>query len=89
MTLSINTLLISSVQVDLSGVSRGVFVNNRALFAGGAVFADTASTSKLAVEYNHTLSQGLFGTCFLMFGNEPLGTFPVQVLTEPALLIIN
>ncbi len=60
-------------------MTRGLFVENSATFAGGAVFADAASTSKLAIEYNHTLAQSLFGSCFLMFGNEPLGVFPVQV----------
>ena len=66
-------------QVDLSAVSKGVFAHNKAVFAGGAVFADSASTSKLAVEYNHTRAQGVFGTCFMMFGNEPVGSDPPQV----------
>ena len=60
-------------------MSKGLFSHNKAVFAGGAVFADSASTSKLAVEYNHTLAQGVFGTCFMMFGNEPVRSDPPQV----------
>ena len=51
-------------------MTAGYFLNNRALYQGGAIFADTSSTSHLAVEYNHTLAQGLFGQCFILFGNE-------------------
>lgn len=60
-------------------MTSGVFAYNKAVFAGGAVFADSASTSKLAVEYNHTLAQGIFGSCFMMFGNEPVAAAPDPV----------
>ncbi len=63
-------------------MTSGVFAHNKAVFAGGAIYADRASTARLAVEYNHTLAQGLFGACFIMFGNEPIQSTPDQVYTD-------
>ena len=54
----------------MSGVTQGRFLNNKAAFAGGAIYADSASTSHLASEYNHTVAGNIFGNCFLTFGNE-------------------
>ena len=54
----------------MSGVMRGVFQDNSASFEGGAIFADSSSAGRLASEYNHSLAQGTFGPCFLVFGNE-------------------
>ena len=59
----------------MSGVTQGSFLENKAAFAGGAIYADGASTTHLASEYNHTQAQNLFGNCFVTFGNElqPVG----------------
>ena len=54
----------------MSGVTQGSFLDNKASFAGGAIYADSASTAHLASEYNHTQAQNLFGNCFVTFGNE-------------------
>ena len=54
----------------MSGVTQGSFLDNKAAFAGGAIYADSASTAHLASEYNHTQAQSLFGNCFVTFGNE-------------------
>lgn len=54
----------------MSGVVRGHFLHNKAAFAGGAVYADSPSTARLASENNHTLAQNIFGSCFITFGNE-------------------
>ena len=61
---------LSHTQVDMSEVTSANFARNKATFAGGAIFADDASTTISSNEYNHTLAQGLFGRCFLIFGNE-------------------
>ena len=68
LTLSLSLFL--AHQVDMSGVSRGRFLDNKAAFAGGAIYADSASTAHLASEYNHTQAQNIFGNCFVTFGNE-------------------
>jgi len=54
----------------MSESTRANFTLNKATFAGGAIFADDASSSISSNEYNHTLAQGRFGQCFLVFGNE-------------------
>ena len=54
----------------MSGVIQGRFLDNKAGFAGGAIYADSASTAHLGSEYNHTLAQNVFGDCFVTFGNE-------------------
>ena len=57
-------------QLDLSGVTRGNFRRNRAMFSGGAIFADDTSSSVTAIEYTHQLAENNLGPCFLQFGNE-------------------
>ena len=54
----------------MTDVTAGYFLNNRALFQGGAIYADISSTTHLAIEFNHTVAQGIFGGCYLLFGNE-------------------
>lgn len=71
----------------MSAVTTGLFGHNKAIFAGGAIYADSPSTTELAVEYNHTLAQGLFGTCFIMFGNEFTG--PVSPVSAELLMFIT
>ena len=56
----------------MSGVTSGSFKDNIA-FQGGAISADSSSSSLLAVEYNHSRAEGNFGSCFIMFGNELRG----------------
>lgn len=65
-------------QVDMSDVTSANFTRNKATFAGGAIFADEASTTISSNEYTHALAQGRFGRCFLMFGNE----FNLQSVSE-------
>ena len=71
----------------MTEVTMGLFAHNKAIFAGGAIYADSPSTTQLAVEYNHTLAQGQFGTCFVMFGNEFLG--PVTPVSSELLIFIS
>ena len=54
----------------MTAVTHGQFLNNKVAFAGGAIYADSASTAHLASENNHTSSQDIFGNCFVTFGNE-------------------
>lgn len=54
----------------MSEVTAGYFLNNQALFTGGAIYADISSTTHLASEFNHTVAQKIFGGCYLLFGNE-------------------
>ena len=65
-------------QVDMSDVTSANFTRNKATFAGGAIFADEASTTISSNEYTHALAQRRFGRCFLMFGNE----FNLQSVSE-------
>ena len=60
----------------MSSVIQGSFLDNKAAYAGGAIYADSASTAHLASEYNHTQAQSVFGSCFVTFGNErqPIST---------------
>ena len=58
------------LQLDLSGVSNGYFRRNKALFSGGAIFADDSSSSLVAIEYTHKVADNQVGPCFLQFGNE-------------------
>lgn len=55
----------------MSAVEKAIFLQNKAIASGGAIYADDASTSLSAVEYNHTLAETRFNLCFARFGNEP------------------
>ena len=63
----------------MTEVDNGLFAHNKATFAGGAIYADSASTTQLASEYNHTLAQSAnLVACFIQFGNE-FSPVPVHI----------
>ena len=61
----------------MSEVTFANFTGNKAIFTGGAIFADDASTTLLAGEFNHSVAQARFRSCFLTFGEE-LRQMPVS-----------
>ena len=58
------------MQVNLHQAEKVVFCNNTAVIGGGAIFGDQSSTAVTANEYNHSVAENRFGSCFMTFGNE-------------------
>ena len=73
------------MQIDMSEVKQANFTGNKAVFSGGAIYADDGSTSLSADEYNHTLAAFRFNYCFARFGNEPGNPIRVGIRT-PAVI---